>query len=146
MKSKVANRPPLRTDIWAALHLSSPGTEPHDYTRRQIPFASFQSLADLLITDLDMLGMCLGISAKTLGKRAKSGLFSVRESKRLDVLISVVQSSIELFEGDVLAAAAFLRSPSRAFNLKAPLEMLDARGDARAVIDLIGRLEHGIVV
>lgn len=75
-----------------------------------------------------MLGMCLGISAKTLGKRAKTGLFSVHESKRLDALIAVVQSSVELFECDVQAAAAFLRSPSRAFNSKAPLEMLNAKG------------------
>ncbi|WP_390957044.1 antitoxin Xre/MbcA/ParS toxin-binding domain-containing protein [Pseudomonas moorei] len=57
-----------------------------------------------------------------------------------------MRSSSELFEGDVLAAASFLRSPSRAFNSKAPLEILDAVGDARAVIDLIGRLEHRIVV
>ncbi|MHC8378493.1 antitoxin Xre/MbcA/ParS toxin-binding domain-containing protein [Pseudomonas sp. MDT1-16] len=136
----------MRTDIWAALHVSSPGSELHDLPRRQISHSSFQALADLLCLDEETLGMYLGISAETLMKRAKKGFFSVRESTRLDSLIGVVQSSAELFEGDVQAAAAFLRSPSRAFNSKAPLEMLDAGGDAGAVIDLIGRLEHGIVV
>lgn len=136
----------MRTDIWAAVRVSLPGNELHDFPRRQISYSSFQALADLLCVDEKTLGMYLGISAETLVKRAKTGLFSVRESTRLDALITVVQSSVELFEGDVEAAATFLRSPSRAFNSKAPLEMLDAGGDASAVIDLIGRLEHGIVV
>ena len=136
----------MRTDIWAALHVSLPGTELHDFPRRQIAQSSFQALADLLCLDEKTLGMYLGISAETLVKRAKTGLFSVHESTRLGALIAVVQSSVELFEGDVQAAAVFLRSPSCAFNSKAPLEMLNARGDARAVIDLIGRLEHGIAV
>lgn len=136
----------MRTDIWAAVHVSLPGNELHDVPRRQIPHSSFQALADLLCMDEGTLGMYLGISVETLVKTAKTGLFSVPDSTRLDALIAVLQSSVELFEGDVQAAAAFLRSPSRAFNSKAPLEMLDAGGDARAVIDLIGRLEHGIVV
>ncbi|MGE8188351.1 antitoxin Xre/MbcA/ParS toxin-binding domain-containing protein [Pseudomonas sp. NPDC086278] len=136
----------MRTDIWAVLRVSSPGTEHHDVPRRQISHSSFQALADLLCLDEKTLGMYLGISAETLVKRAKTGLFSVRESTRLDALIAVVQSAVELFEGDVQAGAVFLCSPSRAFNSKAPLEMLNAGGDARAVIDLIGRLEHGIVV
>ncbi|MGE8189005.1 antitoxin Xre/MbcA/ParS toxin-binding domain-containing protein [Pseudomonas sp. NPDC086278] len=136
----------MRTDIWAVLHVPLPGSEHHDFLRRQIPHSSFQALADLLCMDQKALGTYLGISDETLIKRAKKGFFSVRESKRLEALIAVVQSSVELFEGDVQAAAAFLRSPSRAFNSKAPLEMLDAGGDAGAIIDLIGRLEHGIVV
>ena len=136
----------MSTDIWAALHVSLPGTELHDFPRRQIAQSSFQALADLLCLDEKTLGMYLGISAETLVKRAKTGLFSVHESTRLGALIAVVQSSVELFEGDVQAAAVFLRSPSRAFNSKAPLEMLDAGDDAGAVIGLIRRLEHGIVV
>jgi putative toxin-antitoxin system antitoxin component (TIGR02293 family) len=136
----------MSTDIWAVLHVPLPGTELHDFPCRQIAHSSFQALADLLCMDEKTLGMYLGISAETLVKSAKTGLFSVHESKRLDAQIAVAQSCVELFEGDVQAAAAFLRSPSSALNSKAPLEMLDAGGDAGAVIDLIGRLEHGIVV
>jgi putative toxin-antitoxin system antitoxin component (TIGR02293 family) len=136
----------MSTDIWAALHVSLPGTELHDFPCRQIAHSSFQALADLLCMDEKALGTYLGISDETLMKRAKTGFFSVRESKRLEALIAVVQSSVELFEGDVQAAAAFLRSPSRAFNSKASLEMLDAGGDAGAIIDLIGGLEQGVVV
>lgn len=140
-----ASHPSMRTDIWAALHVSSPGSEVHDFARRQIPLSSFQPLADMLCMDEETLGMYLGISAETLVKRAKTGLFSLRESKRLYALIALLQAASELFGGDTQAAATFLRSPSRSFNSRAPSEMLDARGDASAVIDLIGRLEHGVI-
>ena len=134
----------MRTDIWAALHLSSPGSELHHFARRQIPFSSFQPLADMLCMDKKTLGRCLGISPEILSRRAKTGVFSLREGRRLYALIAVVQACCELFEGDVQAARIFLRSPSRGFNSKTPLEMLITGADSSAVIDLIGRLEHGI--
>ena len=107
-------------------------------------YAPFQSLANILGVDEETLGGGLWISPELLSKRAKTELFSLRESKRLYALIAVVQASCDLFEGDVQAAATFLRSSSWAFNSKSPLEMLLTGGNSSAVIDLIGRLEHGI--
>lgn len=66
------------------------------------------------------------------------------ESRRLYGLIVALQASCELFEGDVQAARSFLCSPLRCFNSKTPLEMLITEEGTSAVIDLIGRLEHGI--
>ena len=134
----------MRTDILAALGLLSPGTQHHDLARRRMHYASFQSLADILDVDEKTLGRGLRISPELLSRRAKTGLFSLRESKRLYALIAVVQASCDLFEGDVQAAATFLRSPSRGFNSKSPLEMLLNGGNSSALIDLIGRIEHGI--
>lgn len=107
-------------------------------------YAPFQSLAIMLGVDEETFGGDLRISPELISKRAKTGFFSLRESKRLYALIAVVQASCDLFEGDVQAAATFLRSPSRGFNSKSPLEMLLTGGNSSAVIDLIGRLEHGI--
>lgn len=134
----------MRTDILAALGLPSPGTQHHDLARRRMDYAPFQSLALMLGVDEETLGGGLRISPELISKRAMTGLFSLRESKRFYALIAVVQACCDLFEGDVQAAATFLRSPSRGFNLKSPLEMLLTGGNSSAVIDLIGRLEHDI--
>lgn len=91
-----------------------------------------------------MLGKHMGMSSGLLSNATAEGFFSVCESRRLYGLIVALQASCELFEGDVQAARSFLQSPLRCFNSKAPLEMLITEEGTSAVIDLIGRLEHGI--
>lgn len=85
----------------------------------------------------------MGISSELLSNAKTVGFF-LCESRRLYGLIVALQASCELFEGDVQTARDFLRSPLRCFNSKTPLEMLITEEGTSAVIDLIGRLEHGI--
>lgn len=134
----------MKTDIWVTVNLPSPGTELHDVIRRRMPFPSFRFLAEMLCIDEDLLGKRMGISSELLSNATTVGFFSLWESRRLYGLIVALQASFELFEGDAQAARAFLRSPLRCFNSKAPLEMLITEEGTSAVIDLIGRLEHGI--
>jgi putative toxin-antitoxin system antitoxin component (TIGR02293 family) len=109
-----------------------------------MPFPSFQFLAEILCIDEELLGKYMGISSELLSNATAAGFFPVCESRRLYGLIVALQASCELFEGDVQAAKAFLRSPLRCFKSKTPLEMFITEEGASAVIDLIGRLEHGI--
>lgn len=134
----------MKTDIWATVNLPSPGIELHDVVRRRIPFPSLQFLAEILCIDEELLGKHLGISSELLPNATTVGFFSLCESGRLYGLIVALQASCELFEGDVQAARSFLCSPLRCFNSKNPLEMLITQEGTSAVIDLIGRLEHGI--
>lgn len=135
----------MKTDIWVTVNLPSPGIELHDVVRRRMPFPSLQFLAEILCIDEEMLSKHMGISSELLSKATTVGFFSLCESRRLYGLIVALQASCELFEGDVQAARAFLLSPLRYFNSKAPLEMLVTEEGANAVIDLIGQLEHGVL-
>ncbi len=124
----------MKTDIWVTVNLPSPSIELHDVVRRRMPFSSFRSLAEMLCIDEEMLGKRKGISSELLSNTTTEGFFSLCESKRLYGLIVALQASW-----------AFLRSPLRCFNSKAPLEMLTTEEGACAVIDLIGQLEHGVI-
>lgn len=134
----------MKTDIWCSVNLPSPGIELPGVVRRRMPFPSFQLLAEMLCIDEELLGKHMGISSELLSNATVAGFFSVCESRRLYGLIVALQASCELFEGDVQAARSFLQSPLRCFSSKTPLEMLVTEVGASAVIDLIGRLEHGI--
>ncbi|MCM2460299.1 DUF2384 domain-containing protein [Pseudomonas sp. CG7] len=135
----------MKTDIWVTVNLPSPGIELHDVVRRRMPFPSFQFLAEILCIDEELLGKHMGISSELLSNAMTESFFSLYESRRLYGLIVALQASCELFEGDIQAARAFLLSPLRYFNSKAPLEMLITDEGASAVIDLIGQLEHGVL-
>lgn len=134
----------MKTDIWSTVNLPLSGIELRDVVLRGMPFSSFQSLAEMLCIDEEMLGKHIGISSELLLNATTVGFFSLCESRRLYGLVVALQASCELFEGDVQAAGAFLCSPLGCFNSKTPLEMLITEEGASAVIDLIGRLEHGI--
>lgn len=94
--------------------------------------------------DEGMLGKHMGHFIRNLVECYDCRFFSMCESRRLYGLIVALQASCELFEGDVQAARSFLCLPLRCFNSKSPLEMLITQEGTSAVIDLIGRLEHGI--
>ena len=134
----------MKTDVWAALNLPSTGFDLHDSVRSKMPYASFSLLADVLSMNEKMLAKGMGISPHTLSMRERTGHFSSRESERLYVLLTVLQASCELFEGDVPAASRFLSSPLRGLNSRTPLEMLGMGDDSGTVLELIGRLENGI--
>lgn len=137
---------PIKVDVWAVLHLPLPGDEMHDLIRHQMPYLSFEPLAGMLGMDEKMLSRCLEISLPTLFQRAKTGHFSFRESRCLYMLVTVIQASCDLFEGNVQASRSFLFSPSRHLHSTSPLEVLRRVDDASTIIDFIGRLEHGVLL
>lgn len=59
-------------------------------------------------------------------------------------LAGLFDRAVHLFEGDTAAATVWLRSPAKALGNKVPLELAKTEIGARAVEDLIGRLEFGV--
>ncbi|EJM62359.1 putative toxin-antitoxin system antitoxin component, TIGR02293 family [Pseudomonas sp. GM50] len=92
-----------------------------------------------------VLSESLGMSRSTLARRAKDGRFTSVEGDRLYSLATVLDAAYELFEGDVSTARDWMISPARGLGRKAPLYMLRTRVETQAVLDLIGRLENGVL-
>jgi putative toxin-antitoxin system antitoxin component (TIGR02293 family) len=59
-------------------------------------------------------------------------------------LAALYRKAVELFEGNTSAAIKWLQSPNKALGNVSPLELAESKKGARAVEDLIGRLEHGV--
>jgi putative toxin-antitoxin system antitoxin component (TIGR02293 family) len=57
-------------------------------------------------------------------------------------VIAVFEKALTLFEDDVTAATEWMSSPARGLGSKRPR----ARVETRAFVDLIGRLESGVLV
>lgn len=56
----------------------------------------------------------------------------------------VIHAAERLFEGDQDAARQWLSSSVRDLGEKPPIELLDTEAGAQGVLQLIGRLEHGV--
>lgn len=127
-----------------ALNLPLPHADVNHFVDQCLPFSLFEQVAEVLSLSDAMLGQYLGIPPCTLSRMASAGHFSASESLNLLALIRVLYSAYGLFEGDAQAVRVFLTSPARSLNSKTPLEVLRAGGKASIVLDVIGRLEHGI--
>ncbi len=71
--------------------------------------------------------------------------FNSEESDRLFRLAAVYKATLDLFEDDTGATRLWLADPVHGLGNRRPLEMLATSAEAQAVLDLIGRLEHGVV-
>lgn len=86
------------------------------------------------------------IPSRTLQRRKKAGKLEPDESDRLVRMARIFAMVIELFEGNMPAAQAWMTTPLLALAGNSPLEFASTEVGAHEVESLIGRLEHGIPV
>ncbi len=70
--------------------------------------------------------------------------FKRDEGDRLYRFAEVYKNAVDLFEGDRQRANTWLLNPVRGLGGQRPVEMIATTAGAEAVLDLIGRLEHGV--
>lgn len=138
--------PQIPPSIWMTLGLPSRGTRLHDLVREGLPFEFLDRIASLLQVKRGVISKAICLSPTTLERRAKAGWLNAAESDRLIALIAVFEETLSLFENDVATATEWMSSPARGLGSKRPLDMIGTRVETKAVFDLIGRLERGVLV
>lgn len=134
--------------IWEAIGLPSRGARLYELIHQGLPFELLDQTASLLQIPRADISNAICVSPTTLARRAKAGRFNTDESDRLVALIAVFEQVCSLFENDAAAAAAvkWMSSPVQGLGLKRPIDMLGTRVEANTILDLIGRLERGVLV
>lgn len=138
--------PPATDCIWSALGLPSRGTRLYELIHQGLPFERLDQIATLLQMQRGVISRAIGLSPATLARRAKAGRFNTAESVRLVALVTLFDGALSLFENDKVGAAEWMASPVRGLGSRRPLDMLGTRVEAKAVFDLIGQLERGVLV
>ncbi|WP_414918747.1 antitoxin Xre-like helix-turn-helix domain-containing protein [Pseudomonas sp. IT-P4] len=128
------------------LGLPSRGSRLHDLVREGLSFVFLDRIASLLQVPPGDIAKAICLSTTTLARRAKAGRFNPLESDRLVALIAVFEEALSLFENNVAAALEWINSPVRGLGSRRPLDMVRTRVETKAVLDLIGRLEMGVLV
>ncbi|NHT35118.1 hypothetical protein A9R10_18945 [Aeromonas piscicola] len=123
--------------------------QPFDAHWKILSGFSFDIVTQLsILIQVDEVTICqlANISYVTDTKNRKQGkVFSTEQSIRLYVFIKTLEATLQLFDGDVSAALQWLKLPSKALGGESPIQMLSTPPGAEAVMDLIGRIEHGVI-
>jgi putative toxin-antitoxin system antitoxin component (TIGR02293 family) len=138
--------PQIPRSVWMTLALPSRGTMLHDLVHEGLPFKYPARIANLLQVQRGVISKAICVAPSTLACRAKAGRFNSAESDRLVALVAVFEQALFLFENDVAAAAKWMNLPVRGLGSKRPFDMLGTRVETKAVVDLIGQLEKGVIV
>ena len=131
--------------------LSSAGTEPPrtelefvDVVRAGLPYRSFEFATAFLHIKAVDLSRALGLKLRTLARRKDETRLNPTESERILRLARVFARAEEIL-GSEEAAHEWIRTPSRALGGREPLGVLDTDIGTEAVLNVLGRIEHGIV-
>ena len=138
--------PQIPPRIWMTLGLPSRGTRLHDLVREGLRFEYLERIASLLQVQPRVVSKAVCLSPSTMARRSKAGRFDTVESDRLVALVTLFDEALSLFENDKVAAAEWMSSPVRGLGSRRPIDMLGTRVETKAVLDLIGQLERGVLV
>lgn len=136
------NRP--RHDLWRTLGIPSRGPRLYQALQAGLPDKVYTELANATGLDKQELARVVDIAPATLQRRLKAGRFNREESDRLYRLALVFITACDLFEGDLEATRQWLRRPASGLGGAQPSDMIATSAETAAVLDLIGRLEHGV--
>ena len=111
--------------------------------RGGLDYAAFEAVARAVDGTTDELASSVGVARRTLDRRRLSRKLDRDTSERLVRLASVAARAQEVL-GDAVTMRRWLRSPNRALAGQTPFSLLDTEQGAQIVLDVLGRLEHGV--
>jgi putative toxin-antitoxin system antitoxin component (TIGR02293 family) len=122
------------------------GAPRHDWTdlilpvRRGLPMRAFEVVCGALGVPRERLARVVQVPVRTLARRK---VFKPDESERILRVGRLVERAQEVL-GSEEAARRWMTQPVRALGGAVPLDHADTEPGARAVEDVLGRLEHGV--
>ena len=111
--------------------------------KQGLPADAFDKLRDRLKVSDHLLSNIVQISKRTLNRRRQDGRLKTDESERVLRIARVYDKALEVFESEE-AVEAWLKKPARGLGQKIPLEYSDTDLGAQEVVNLLGRIEHGV--
>lgn len=131
------------------MHIESLGLQANNineiiaFLREGLPADSFDKLKNRLKVSDNKLSQIVQIPKRTLTRRRRDGKFRTDESERVFRVARVYDKALEVFE-DETATESWLKKPARGLGYRVPLEYADTELGAQEVINLLGRIEHGV--
>lgn len=112
--------------------------------RAGLPAGFLDHLKDSLALTETQLASVVGIPRQTLVRRRVRGVLRRDEGDRAATVARVFNMALSYFDGNREHALEWLKHPHPALAGETPLKRADTATGAEDVIDLIGRLAHGI--
>lgn len=112
-------------------------------SRRGVSPSTVDKITDFMNITQKELSSILAIPERTLVRRKGAEMLPSDESGKLVRMARVIERAEDVFE-DQDAARDWLKSANASLSGETPMSMLDTEFGAEAVMDTLGRIEHGV--
>lgn len=112
-------------------------------TRKGIPKNVLMMLCSLINIPLEKMSKLLHISLRTIQRKSDTDLLNSYTTEQILEIAEVITKGIEVF-GTIDAFNHWLSSEIHALNGHKPIDYLDTSFGTGMLLDILGRLEHGV--
>lgn len=130
--------------IWDQIGVPARGETLFEAVAKGFKYSVFGNLAAVSGLGKGEFTTVIRVAPATLRRRSKAGRFTSEESDRIYRFAQVFATAEQLFEGDRDEARHWLTHPVKGLGGRRPIDMVGTSAETQAVLDLIGRLEHGV--
>lgn len=133
------------TDVLASLALPRNRLAAHRHIVAGVSPEVVIKLIALLGSDTRTVCAMIGIRRDALSRRISQGAhLSPAQGDRLYWVALAMEAVLSLHNGDIIKSMRWLARPAWGLGGERPAEVLTSPMGAQAVIDLAGRIEHGV--
>lgn len=104
-------------------------------------------IVDALCRELEIsrkeLARVAGVAERTLNRKIQEGRLNADQSERFNRIAQLLNRTLEVL-GTKEHAVHWLKTPRAYFGAKPPLDFADTEIGNREVLNLLGRIEHGV--
>ncbi|WP_372799298.1 antitoxin Xre/MbcA/ParS toxin-binding domain-containing protein [Pontiella sp.] len=104
-------------------------------------------IVDALCRELEIsrkeLARVAGVAERTLNRKIQEGRLNADQSERFNRIAQLLNRAVDVL-GTKELAVRWLKGPRSYFGGKAPLDFADTELGNREVLNLLGRIEHGV--
>ena len=102
-------------------------------------------LAELMNTDSGLICRLAGISRSTVARKLRIGAtLSISQGTRVYGVVQALDAALSLNKNDTAKALSWLNRPAWGLGGVAPATLLNTPMGVQAVVNLVGRIQHGV--
>ena len=142
-KAKKAFKPSFKQDEGYKIYTAILGTNASESVFGGIDIGVVDRVRDLLDITKEDSYQIFGLSKSTYNRRVKDGLLTRDESDRAYRVAKVLRRATSVL-GSKEKAQAWLKKANYSLGMQEPLNMLETEFGTDQVMNLLGRIEHGV--
>lgn len=106
---------------------------------------SIHRLAELMSADIGLICRLAGMNRSTVAHKLRIGaLLSTAQGARVYGVVQALDAALSLNKNDTAKALSWLNRPAWGLGGVAPATLLNTPMGVQAVVNLVGRIQHGV--
>ncbi|WP_139707754.1 antitoxin Xre/MbcA/ParS toxin-binding domain-containing protein [Aeromonas allosaccharophila] len=132
-------------DVFSSLSIPIDSLGAHLWIVAGVAPSIIHRVAELMSTDVGLICRLAGISRSIVARRLKMGApLSTSQGTKVYGVVQALDAALSLNKNDTAKALSWLNRPAWGLGGVAPAELLTTQMGVQAVVNLVGRIQHGV--